>query len=359
MPLFVRYFLTIIGVALLITVVTFFIWRPKKAASPAEAPGAASIVDAGLLYSNDGGASWNIIAGSANIVPLVLSGKSTDPSSVYVGTNAQGLWLIKKGTYSLEKVTDPRGVLDSAARIDSIAEAPDGAALYLGTYQKGYGEIIKLTADSATSVYKTPLAGYGVFGVLVDPRNSQHINAAIGDGNFIETEDGARTGYWQIISRTGQGIVQLFRDPVHADTFWGLGNKNILYMTQTGGKTWKELPAISVNKKKLNSIAYIGYAASRGELFSATEYGLVSSADDGLSWNAFHTPVPPLSIQARAFASHPNFPEVFWFTVKNEIFRTDDGGVSWRGTVLPTEKTISMLYVDTSNPKILYAGLTK
>jgi photosystem II stability/assembly factor-like uncharacterized protein len=359
MPLFARYFLAIVGIALLITALTFFIWRPTANAPTQPKNNTAQVTDAGVLMSQDGGASWKPLAGSGGLIPLVLAEKKGANHGLYIGTKGQGLWFLKDGASALEQVKDPSGVLDPASSVYSIAQTHDGIILYLGVLQKNRGYIIRIDENKAEAVYQAAIKGYGVLGVIVDQSNSAHINAAVSDGTFIETRDGGSSQYWSIIAQTRQSLVKFAFNPKNPNTFWAFGNKNAFYSSDTAGQRWTERLTTQIEKTKISTVNNLQYIPTRDALFAATNYGLIDSVDNGKTWRAFRTPVPPLTLAATALAAHPSFEEVFWFAAGNQIYRTDDGGESWRNTVLPTEKKVSVLQINTANPKILYAGITQ
>ncbi len=360
MPLFARYFLGIIGVTLLITVVSFFVWKPQ-ASKPVDNKKLNTEAQdiAGVYFSEDGGASWKALAGSENIQPLVFVEKRGAMGGMYVGTVTNGLWILKNGSNTLEQISDPKNNFELTSRIDAISQTLDGTKAYLAVFQKKFATVVGLSESESEVVYKAPLAGYGIFGVLVDQSDPAHINVAVGDGTFLESRDGGRTKYWIPLALTAQGIVKLFAHPEKIGKYWALGNKNRLYVTNTAGQSWEERPAIAIDGRSLSTINDLKYIPTRDTLFAATEYGLIESLDDGKTWRGFHTPAPPFSITAGAVVAHPNFEEVFWFSLGNQIFRTDDGGISWRAITLPTNRSISMLQVDTANPKKIYAGIRK
>jgi photosystem II stability/assembly factor-like uncharacterized protein len=314
--------------------------------------------EAGLLLSRDGGISWGIVEGSVSLEPLVAAFKE-DSSRLYVGTSGQGLWLSKENSFALERILDKSGVLLDTADIYSMAQSLDGRTLYLAVFQRNRGRVIRLNESGADEIYATPLDGYGVFDIVVDPLDSKHIVLGSGDGAFLESSDGGISESWEVVSRFREGILDIVERPTTSGTLFALGSKQGIYTTESYGRSWVARPQVKVARATVSRINDIKYHNARGSLILATDIGLLESYDNGSSWIAFQSPIPPGALDINAVESHPRFGEIVWMAAGNQIYRTDNGGVSWRQIELPTKKTVSLLIVDPQNPTNIYAGLSE
>lgn len=357
MPKWGYVFLVFIIIGVVATVVTFLVIRanPFKSAETSKEQ-SVSVGPAGILISEDGGATWTILKGSEGVEPLAFAFRSGSTSNFYVGSKGAGLWILKSGSDTLERVNDPSGTLRSDADVYAITETPSGDVLYLGVLQNDRGQLLRLTEDSSEEIYTTALDKYPVLAVFVDPLDPLHINF-IAEGAFYEARDGGKSKSWEPLARVKDGFVKLAAGSVDGKLF-ALDGKNTLFVTKTGGRIWNEAPPISVDKSKIKRVNDFRYNYLRKSLVVASDYGLLETYDDGESWIAFRTPVPPRTLEITAFAPHPRFEEVMWMSAERLVYRTDDG-ISWSGVDLPTEGKARLLAADPSNPKRIYAGISK
>jgi len=355
-------FLIVVGViivlAILLTILLFVVWpisSPPKKTEDAKPEG-----NAALYVSTDGGSAWEALDSSRGLTPSVFEFKKNDPAQFYIGTKGKGLWLARDGGRTITQVKDPKNVLLDTADVYGISQDEKGDTLYLAVYQNNYGRVLRLRESGAEELYSVPIERYLVTGVLVGLKNEKKIWVSSSDGNFLESLDGGTT--WEIIASTRESFKILIRHPTEDGTFWAVTEGNKLYTTDSGGRLWHERAKISIEDegqraqaKVIYELEYNPYSRS---LMAASDYGIIESIDNGKSWHTFRTPLPPASIHVTAVRSHPLFGEVFWVGASNQIYRTDDGGITWSKHLLPVQGTITMLQVDSTNPKRIYAGLS-
>ncbi len=359
MPRVAVILLVIFVVALGITFATFFFF-------PSPASQSQKIIDRpkgnpALYVSNDGGLNWEELDASGGLVPLSFAIQANESSQIYLGTKGEGLWVSDDAGKTFKRAQDSSGALDPKADIYAIAQNASGDTVYLATYEKNFGKLIRLRREGAEEIYSTPLPRYGIFGVVVDPRDERHINIASGDGGFFETVDGGKS--WEVISRTAEGLVLLAKNSASPGKLWAVGNKGTFYASDSGGRVWREYKTIHIEGgKTAKKIYQIAYNPARRSVLAGSDYGFIETTNDGESWSAFRTIVPPDSLPITTIASHPRFAEVLWMAADRQIYRTDDGGVTWTRGIFPqtlSTVNISLLQVDENNPKKIYAGLSR
>ncbi|MEK7649338.1 MAG: hypothetical protein AAB367_00015 [Patescibacteria group bacterium] len=358
MPRIVIVFLIIIGVALAGTLVTFIVLR-NQADAPAPQEAAPVVQDSNVFFSDDGGATWKALAGVGEATPRVLAFKSGGSGQLYIGTERAGLFIVRPGSSAVEHVHDPKGVLTDDARITALAQNSDGTQLFIGATQNNRARVIKLTEENAEEIFTASLDRFDITGVAVNMGDASHITIAVADGTVFETRDGGRSRSWEPISRVGTGIARFWDDGEPEGVIWVLDSKGSLFQSDSRGRLWKELPRPSFDGVKVSKINNLIFHTMRQALLAATNYGLGESRDEGFSWAPFHMPIPAGAAPITAIAVHPHFAEVFWATASNQIYRTDDGGITWRQTALPEKKNITLFVLDSNQPKHLYAGTTQ
>lgn len=317
---------------------------------------------AGVLVTDDAGATWKDVPGSEELVPLFMTFRNgadigDRQSQFYLGTQGSGLWVLPEGKNRIERVKDGKNILGGEMDALALAQTSEGDVLYVSFYDKeNGGRLFRLREDGLEELYQTPEKRYGIFGVALSEREDRVIITS-GDGNVLEAQDVGKIKSWETIARTAQGIVTLIQHPSQKSTMWALARNGLLYVTDVGGRIWKERQKPTVNSKSVGAINGLVYHPKRARLIAASEYGLIESADDGVTWRLFRTPIPPDTIPITAVGSHPQFEEVFWMGARNQLYRTDDGGISWQHIDVPTAKTIIFIHIDPLNTKKIYVGL--
>lgn len=357
MPKWGYVFLVFIVIGLVATVVAFLVIRanPFKKSDTQKTEVSSGL--AGIFVSEDGGASWVALKGSAGLKPLSFAFRAGEARHLYVGTKGSGLWIRKNGKDVLERVEDPSGVLSQDADIYAIAQTPAGDVLYLGVLQNRRGRLLRLTEKGAEEIYETALEEYPVLAVYVDPNDPLHINF-IAEGAFYEARDGGKSKSWEPLARIKDGFIKLAASADGKELF-ALDGKNTLFVTTSGGRSWREASPIAVEKSKIKRVHDFQYDAKRNALVVASDFGLLETQNSGESWTMFRTPVPPNTLPITAFGAHPRFSEVMWMAAGRLIYRSDDGGITWSSVEIPSQKNVGLLVVSPSNPKEVYAGISE
>ncbi len=358
MPRIVIVFLIIIGVALAGTLVTFIVLRNQQNA-PVQRGTKVIAKDSNLFFSSDGGESWAGVSGLGSAIPRVLAFKSGAHNKLYIGTESNGLFIARDGADTVEHVSDPKGILADDARITAFAQNIDGTQLFIGATQNSRARVIRLTEDSAEEIFVAALDRFDITGLAVNTGNARHITIAVADGTAFETQDGGKSRSWEPISRIGSGIAGFWDDGKPEGAFWAIDNKGSLFQSGSRGRLWKELPRVAFDGVKITKMYNLVFSVIRHSLLAATSHGLLESQDAGFSWSSFRMPIPSGSSPITTVITHPHLPEIFWAASGDQIYRTDDSGISWRQTLLAEKKNIIIMAVDSNKPKHLYAGTSQ
>ncbi len=146
-----------------------------------------------------------------------------------------------------------------------------------------------------------------------------------------------------------------------------------LWKTTDGGLTWKPVTDGQIHSSSVGAVGvsesnpdvvYIGMGevALRGNIMQGD--GIYKSVDAGKTWT--HAGLKDSQVVSR-IRVHPTNPDVVFAAVfghpaapnpERGIFKSTDGGTSWKRTLFRDEKTGAVdLVIDRSNPDVLYAAL--
>ena len=145
----------------------------------------------------------------------------------------------------------------------------------------------------------------------------------------------------------------LMAHPVHADTLYA-GTGGGILKTVDGGMSWR-----STNSGITNSnISAIAVAPSHSGVLYVGTYGggIARSRDGGASWVPVDTGLS--SHDVGALAIDPTDADRVYAGAYGGIFRTTNGGANWSEVKGLPSMAICSLFIDRSNPVLLYATTT-
>ena len=165
---------------------------------------------------------------------------------------------------------------------------------------------------------------------------------------------------WIPLGPDGGDARSLTHDPANPDRIFLGTSSGWLYLSTNSGASWSRFAHLGTGEYVLDHVAIdpsnsqTMYAAA----WSAEKVGgdLFKTTDGGRTWNALQG-MHGKSIRAMALA--PSDPKVVVAGALDGVFRSDDGGNSWRQISPPNHaeiKNIESIAVDPQNPDVVYAG---
>ncbi len=272
---------------------------------------------------------------------------AVDPNTFYFGTPGGGVWKTTDGGQVWRPIFDNERV----ASIGALAVAPsDSNVIYVGTGEQTTGNGVYRSADAGATWNNIGLQDIPfIQAIIVAPKNPDVVVAA---GNSI-----------------GFGI--LWRPlPASAKS----ANRGI-FKTVDGGKTWTKVlsadDSLGVvdmgsdpgNPRTLYAVLYHPATGSGDAAIEATS-DIVKSSDGGTTWTPLVSAGLPEKARGRlGIAVAPGTGGRRLYAVLEQgFFRSDDGGATWhqstRDPRVVGSSYFSRVFVDTSNPDILYVSQT-
>lgn len=186
-----------------------------------------------------------------------------------------------------------------------------------------------------------------------------------------------------------------------ADPFLVYAQLSAAFRSRDGGATWEilDVPAAPIRQLAAHpKFARTVYAATAGGLFRSTDAGLhwkavrgglpqgidavrlvidpvsprrfyllteeenfeklrlYKSLDGGLSWQPMNSSFIPPGNFLGTFATHPRSPRTLYAGVDKAVFKSTDGGASWKQTGAGLDGFIHNLLILPSQPDSIYAG---
>jgi uncharacterized protein (TIGR03437 family) len=305
-----------------------------------------------------------------------------DPSTLYAGTNASGIFkssdggatwtAVNSGLTDLHMSTalaidpaNPNTVY--AASASSIVKTVDGGANW--TSNNVGLEATGFTFNSGS-----------FYTLVVDPSSPGTVYLGGVLGGFYKSVDGAAT--WHAADNglstnpivLGLAVERANPANIHAGTLWGAGfSLGGIFLSPNAGAGWTALTfgldeVISLAIDASNpATVYAG--PSVGTVGFLTGGGVIKSTDGGATWTSANSGLPTISGMANgsttstwagvnSFAIDPSNPSTVYCGPGSKVYKTSDAGGSWTAADvgLPASSDILSIAVDPTNSTRVYAG---
>jgi photosystem II stability/assembly factor-like uncharacterized protein len=204
---------------------------------------------------------------------------------------------------------------------------------------------------------------YSIGVVILDPKNPHVVWVGTGENNsqrsvgygdgVYRSDDGGKS--WKNMGlKNSEHIGKIVIDPRNSNTvyvaaqgpLWGPGGDRGLFKTVDGGKTWKQVLAISENTgvtdvvldpRNPDVLIAASYQRRRHVwtlIDGGPESALHKSTDGGATWTKLKTGLPTEELGRIGLAMAPSDPDIIYAIIesidkKGGIFRSTDQGATW------------------------------
>jgi photosystem II stability/assembly factor-like uncharacterized protein len=300
-----------------------------------------------VFRSTDGGITWKelrkglAVADEGFIASLLAAGGR--PTTLYVLTDRALFRSADAGdTWSLVNDDELNRLAPWAIAVDPT----DPAHLYRST---GLGVFVSTDGGVTFAPASTGLPGLATQVVAAGPGATVHAGLFLG-GVATSTDGG---GSW----RPGTGadiefesLMAIAAEPVGGRVYAG-SYTGRFFRSDDGGSTWDSMGF------RLPHATIWGLAPDPGKpgrVLAATELGVYRSGTAGEAWRRSSRGLPNTGVRVVAFAG--SAPSVVYAGLdRRGVFRSSDGGRSWRPAGLPGSTVLS-LAVDPRQPSVVYAA---
>lgn len=306
-----------------------------------------------VIKTEDGGGIWNAkikmddkktIAG-INVLSMAID--PNDQNIIYIGTDANGLFVTKDGAETWTQVAFANKVYGL------VFDSQNSNTIYASGVLNGRGKIYKRLAEDQEwkEIYTEPSDGTIILSLAIDNKNPQILYAGTSAGVIIKTTDGGKT--WINLKKANGPIIGIvFNSANDLNVFFGIFQQGVLETTD-GGTTIED-----ITKKISTTSVYtiVSDPYNPGILYIGTGGGIFRRSNDG-TWSALNIIESSKLFPVRAIAVNPkNSKEIMYCSAK-AIYKSIDNGETWSTFQLETTKEISVLRYVQPDPAKIYAGL--
>jgi len=226
--------------------------------------------------------------------------------------------------------------------------------IFAGYYQGQFG-IWESTTGGVN--WSWDMGGYAVVKCLaIDPQNSQNVYAGAaeifqGSGNPIGVYVSNNGGYeWSIGPTLHAGINALAVDPVNSQNVYAGTQAGVCKSTDYGG-TW----SCTLTNYYVTSLAID--PSNTQNIYAGTGAGVCKSTDGGTTWNWVNGGLADLTVSSLAIGSPDIQPMVLYAGTAGGVFISRNGGSSWNSYNNGlTNVNVRVLAIAPGTPHVIYAG---
>jgi photosystem II stability/assembly factor-like uncharacterized protein len=265
----------------------------------------------------------------------------TAPSIVYAGTASASVFKSTDGGSTWAHVTLPfTGVIPAVLDLQINPKTP--GVLYAGT-----SDGVFKSTDAGATWKTTRLSGLQAYAVAIDPETPTTVYAGTSAESVSKSTDGGATWRDLGVLVSGRSVVALALDPTRSTTLYAGTNRGDVFRSPNGGVSWGPTAAVPATQLRALVIA----PTAPITLYAASEAGVFRSTNNGTAWSDANAGL--LSPDVAALTIDPGNAATLYAWSAN-VFKTTDGGNSWRATRLSGPG--SALAVDPATSAIIYAG---
>jgi photosystem II stability/assembly factor-like uncharacterized protein len=336
----------------------------------------ARVVYAGGFRSDDGGATWvearagleNPNGGFLSLKALAIDPRQ--PATLYAATFGGIFKSVDRGATWSPVWTGPAGAFFDP---EKLAIDPASGTVY--ALDRSYG--VFRSADGGAS-WTPVLPVYGARDLAVDGRSPGRIYVGTEAGGVYRSDDSGSSWTVANHGLRELGFTAVAADPRTPGVLFAIANPEpgaplgftpqFLLRSTDGGATWSSLFGDPNNSPFANAI--VADPSRPGTWYLATNAWVLKTRDGGQTWEkaslglrfpefVFTLTLAPSNPDALYAIGWYSFPLSFGNGIPTVIFRSVDGAAQWRRARVPGLERFDLLTsmaVDPANPATVYAG---
>jgi len=320
----------------------------------------AGASDGGVWRSSDKGADWvqkNAVlsvggARSMNTANIItFASDPTDPLTVYVGTNANGLLYTTDGGESWSQPAEL-----GSANIPSIAiDRKNKCNVYAVTG----GMAIKTTDCTRTwsKIYEESRTGVSLTSIVVDYFNTNNVYLATSAHDIVKSTDGGAS--WATITSKpfNSQVNKMVMDPSDSRIIYAGTKSDGIWKTIDSGATWVDMSAgLAQFDGAKDFYDLVPDISKKNSYVLVCRYGLIRTLDGGITWTKIPLVTGPGQARIYSMAMNSANGQELYYSTATVFYKSSNGGANWTTKRLPTSRIGTSLMVSAKDPNVIYLG---
>ena len=283
---------------------------------------------------------------------LTLEQDPTDASTLYIGTKSSGLFYSLDGGESWLRPEDKEV---SMGAITAIEVDPKNICTY---FVLKANRLLKTTTCGRAfdnGAYVETRTDSTLTALAIDWYNPKTILLGTSEGDVLRSLDSGAT--WAAIYRADNAVSSI--EISNADSrvlLVGTQSRGLKRSTDAGG-TWTDLKKTLDSYDKSEKVYGFDQTADGSRVLMHSGYGLMSSDDNGGTWNPIALVTSEAEVTVRAAAISPTNKNVMYYATQNAFYASTSGGQAWSTANLPSANAASIIHVDAGSPERVFLGV--
>lgn len=317
--------------------------------------------DGGVYKSVNSGEEWSQVAvvptaaGIGTLATTDVLNMEMDPQDndyMYIGTRESGMLYSEDGGASWRQ---PRLSAFKEGLIYKVEVDPtDVCKVYVAKGARLYA-----TDDCMRSfdseVYVDNRSGVSVVQVAADWYNPSTLWIGLSNGDVLKSGDSGRT--WTTVLKVGEEISEFLINNTDSRQLLVSTFRDGIWKTTDAGDNWEEVDGGLSELKQSGRVYQMIQSQDSGVVIASSQYGLTRSTDFGTTWEAIQLLTSPGQVTIRAVGIDTQNPTSIYYAANATFYRTTDGGVTWDTEKFQTSRVPRALLVDAEDSSVLYIGV--
>lgn len=321
-----------------------------------QAPVARS--DGGIWRSGDGGQTFapinDVLATKGKVLSISnadINGLAFDPqdsATMYAASAVNGILYTTDGGASWQQFKDLKQGNFSRIAVDS----KNKCVIFATAANKLYKT--ENCGRDWTNVYFHQKSQVTLTALAINPKAGATLYLGTSEGEILKSVDGGQM--WLTANRTDRDkVMDIIIDPYDPRIVYaGTGKKGLLKSSDSGAN-WHSLGAglaSYIGSQQYGKLIYD--PATANSLIFVSKFGMLKTIDGGDTWKIIDLLPAHKTTNILAVAVNPKNSDEFYYVTASTLVKTIDGGVKWSSRQLPYSRLTTDIKISPATSSAVY-----